>query len=255
MSQTQTDPSQSPTPPAAPADDDPLAHLHKMSTTAGLGSGDYVAVNGTAVFALLLGLASALALMSEALLLLPLACLVVSIVALRQIGHSNGTQTGKGLAVIAFVLALGFGGFVFGRWATEGYRTREDRIAINKLISDFSTKARSDDVAAAYGLFSDRFRSRIDPKTFADRLKALKGFGGKLLSVGSNGLIEFQTDESTGDRYAWTSLKFTFEKFPFADTAKLHKQGDEWQIDDLPQTFPAPQAQGQPQPGARGQGR
>src|SRR3954451_9896103 len=101
MSQTQTDPSQTPptssAPGAAPVDDDPLAHLHKMSTTAGLGSGDYVAVNGTAVFALLVGVASALALMSEVLLILPLVAFVAGFMAWGQIRHSNGTQTGKGL--------------------------------------------------------------------------------------------------------------------------------------------------------------
>src|SRR5438034_5247113 len=109
MAQTPTDPSQAP--PGQPADDDPLAHLHKMSTTAGLGSGDYVAVNGTAVFAVFLGFASALALMSETLLLVALAAVIVSVVAWRQINHSNGTQTAKGLVLIAIVLALGFGGF------------------------------------------------------------------------------------------------------------------------------------------------
>src|SRR5438477_8310665 len=154
MPQTQTDPSQ--TQPPAPGDDDPLAHLHKMSTTAGLGSGDYVAVNGTAVFALLLGIASALALMTEVLLVLPLAGLVTAIIGLRQINHSNGTQTGKGLVVIAMVLALGLGGFVLGRWATEGWRTREDRKAIHQLIADFSAKVKADDVSGAYQLFSPR---------------------------------------------------------------------------------------------------
>src|SRR2546421_5328731 len=120
MSQTQTDPSQSsptqsPAAPKAPlVDDDPLAHLHKMSTTAGLGSGDYVAVNGTAVFALLLGVASALALMTEVLLIIPLVCVVAAVVAWGQIRHSNGTQTGKGLVIVAMALGLGLGGFVLG---------------------------------------------------------------------------------------------------------------------------------------------
>src|SRR5215212_4817149 len=104
MPQTQTDASHSTSTPRA-ADDDPLAHLHKMSTTAGLGSGDYVAVNGTAVFALLVGLASALALMSEVLLILPLVAIVASVMAWQQIRNSNGTQTGKGLAIAAMVLA------------------------------------------------------------------------------------------------------------------------------------------------------
>src|SRR6266496_4787827 len=102
MSQIEQDPSSSapPSPSASsantsaaplPPGDDPIAHLHKMSTTAGLGSGDYVAVNGAAVFALLLGIASALILFEDYLLVIPIACVIVSIVAWIQINHSNGT--------------------------------------------------------------------------------------------------------------------------------------------------------------------
>src|SRR4051794_6354462 len=75
-----------------PAGDDPLAHLHRMSTTAGLGSGEYVAINGAAVFGFILGLASALCLFEETILLvIPLVGAITSIVALRQIAKSNGT--------------------------------------------------------------------------------------------------------------------------------------------------------------------
>src|SRR6478736_4490875 len=97
------------TPDAPP---DPLASLHKMSTTAGLGSGDYVAINPVAIFAIIMGVASALALFEETiLLLLPAAAIVGAIIALRQIGKSSGTQTGRGLAIAAIVLALIFGGY------------------------------------------------------------------------------------------------------------------------------------------------
>src|SRR5688572_29594402 len=137
MSQTRSDPTHTETRPAtqlaggggsagaaAGGDDDPLAHLHKMSTTAGLGSGEYVAVNGAAVFALLLGLASMLALLEEVLLVIPLTAVIVGIIAWRQINQSNGTQTGKGLVAIAMLFAVGFGGFVVARETTHGMRTR-----------------------------------------------------------------------------------------------------------------------------------
>src|SRR5439155_24799091 len=110
--QTQPDPPQvreasttmSP-PPSPPPVDDPLSHLHKMSTTAGLGSGEYVAINGTAIFALILGIVSALTLFEElVLLVVPLVGVVAAIVALRQISRSGGTQTGKGLATAGLVL-------------------------------------------------------------------------------------------------------------------------------------------------------
>ena len=53
-----------------------------MSTTAGLGSGDYVAINGTAIIAILLGVASAIVLFdSKMLLIVPLAGVVCAILA------------------------------------------------------------------------------------------------------------------------------------------------------------------------------
>src|SRR5438105_4379840 len=93
-------------PQAAPVADDPIAHLHKMSTTAGLGSGDYVAVNPVAVFAALVGLASTLALADNVLLFIPLVGVVLAVLALWQIAHSNGTQTGRGIAWLGMILSL-----------------------------------------------------------------------------------------------------------------------------------------------------
>src|SRR5271155_3285734 len=100
---TQTDP----TMPGMPSssDGDPLLHLHKMSTTAGLGSQDYVAVNVTSVVAVLFGLASLLAIASPVLLVFPIVGVALSLIALRQVRNSNGTQTGIALAVLGLVLS------------------------------------------------------------------------------------------------------------------------------------------------------
>src|SRR5215212_974195 len=116
---SQTDQHQTePQPAGRPYDrSDPLASLHKMSTTAGLGSTDYVEVNGTAIAALVLGLISAVTLFNEPLLLVvPAAGIVTAIFAFRQIARSNGTQTGSALAVGAILLSLGFGGIMFARF-------------------------------------------------------------------------------------------------------------------------------------------
>jgi hypothetical protein len=254
MSQTQTDPTQTkPSPPTASgaAPDDPLSHLHKMSTTAGLGSGDYVAVNGTAVFALLVGLASALALMSEVLLILPLVAVVAACIAWSQIRHSNDTQTGKGLVIVAMVLALGFGGFVFGRWATEGIRTREDRKAIEELVKSLDGKLKAADLSGAYQLFGEHFVAANDLKKFTDRLTVLQGYYGKITKVDWNGLVEFQSEPVTGDRYAFTIVYVSFEKAPepLKDNTTMHKTPDGWQIERMNELFPPPQQPGQQQPG------
>src|SRR5688500_6062526 len=122
-------PTDTQTPPQNRADsstgDDPLSHLHKMSTTAGLGSTEYVAINAPSVFALIFGLASVMAIFDNILLIIPLAGLVCAILALRQISQSNGTQTGRGLAIGGLLLSLAFGGYVVANQLTEATRTRE----------------------------------------------------------------------------------------------------------------------------------
>src|SRR5437868_14846013 len=94
---------------------DPLAHLHKMSTTAGLGTTEYVAINPLAVATVFLGLASALALLDNTLLAVPVLALIFAVAALRQIIKSGGTQTGRGLAILGLLLAVGFSGVVLAR--------------------------------------------------------------------------------------------------------------------------------------------
>src|SRR5271170_804167 len=90
--------------PAAPtpvgaAGTDHLRELPKMSSTAGVGTEEYVAINVPAVFALLLGFAGILALIEAPFVVIALAAIVVAIVAMVQIAKSSGTQAGGGFAV------------------------------------------------------------------------------------------------------------------------------------------------------------
>ena len=240
---TQTQPPPSPSPSQTPAQDDPLARLHKMSTTAGLGSGDYVAVNGAAVATVLLGLASALVLLEEFLLIIPLACIIVAIIAWRQIHNSNGTQAGKALIAIGVVCALGFGGFVVAREATEGIRTREDRAAIAALITEIGEKTRAGEYQALYERTSERFRQNVTREEFDQRLVSIResDIYGKLTNTTWNGLAEFYTDPGTGDRFAGVKTDFNLEKAdrPFPVNLSLHKRDDgSWEIEGMPELFP-----------------
>jgi hypothetical protein len=249
---TETQPEQSKTASTAPVEDDPLAHLHKMSTTAGLGIGEYVAVNGTAVFALLLGLASALALLESLLLVIPLAGIVISIIALRQIYHSNGTQTGTGLVVLGLVLMLGFGGYVLTQTLTEGMRTRADRDAISAMADRFAGHVKAKEYDQAYQLFSTRFRQSVTPEAFRDRIDILNTtpLYGKLQGA-RTGRMQFQTDEATGAKSAVFRLFLDFEKTPerpFADDLLLRKEENQWRIETFTSLFPpasGPPGQGQ----------
>jgi len=241
MTETQPPPSP-PTP-----QDDPLSHLHKMSTTAGLGSGDYVAVNGAAVATLLLGLASALVLLETFLLIIPLAALVVAVIAWRQIKNSNGTQTGKGLIAVGALCALGFGGFVVAREATAGMRTREDRAAIAMHITEIGEKVRAGEYDTLYGMFSDRFRQAVPRDVFDERFNSVRNseIYGALQSTTWNGLAEFFTDPGTGARYAAVKIDFNVEKAdrPFPVTLSLRKTEQGWVIETMPELFPPPPPQ------------
>src|SRR5829696_1063065 len=106
-------------PPARGDVPDPLATLHKMSTTAGVSSQEYVAINIPSIIAMVLGLASVMAVPVPVLLVVPLAAIVTGLVSLSQIRQSNGTQTGRGFALLGIVLALAIGGFVFVRAVTD----------------------------------------------------------------------------------------------------------------------------------------
>ena len=246
MTQTQTDPSQTqpPRPPGAD-DDDPLSHLHKMSTTAGLGSGDYVAVNGAAVAALLLGLASGLTLLGLILLVLPIACIVVSVIAWRQINQSNGTQTGKGLVIVGLICALAFGGFVVTRETTRGWRTRQDRMAIARTIAQFGDKIQGGDVAGAHAMLSPRMQQGVPMERFkqtADFVRQSDLYG-KLSETEYNGLVEFNNDDETKQYFASTRMRMTLDKGKIEQNVVLRKEGDQWLFEGMEAFFPPQQGQ------------
>jgi hypothetical protein len=235
--------------PAAPqsADGpDPLAHLHKMSTTAGLGSTDYVAINAPAVLAVILGLASALAVVDKILLIVPIAGVICAVVALFQIGKSAGTQTGRGLAVLGLLLSLGFAGYV-GYLTVAKVRTETaDRAAIETVIAQFTGHVQKGEFPQAYALFTERFRDRVKDQEFADRLKYVQdGSWGKLESVTTNGRYDFNSDPTTGIRIAQAILQMKLDKYPepSRQDAVFRVVGGEWKIENIPGLFPAPQQQ------------
>ena len=106
-------------------ENDALSGLRKMSTTAGVGTGDYVAINTLAIASTLLGLGSMIVpLLSDLDLLqiIPLAAIITAVVAWRQIQRSNGTQSGKGLAAAGIVLALLIGGGTLAAKAVSAWK-------------------------------------------------------------------------------------------------------------------------------------
>ena len=270
---------------------DPLAGLKKMSTTAGLGSGDYVAINPVALTAFLLGAGSLLVPIFNGtpLLLIPTAGVLCALIALRQIGNSNGTQTGRGLAFGGLALSLLIGGGMVASRAVTAWRYGPDRRDVAGLIRQLGQEiAAAGDAArsavppappatgptslpasrpeapesdpaadrhyqAAYQLFSDKFRSRVDEKQFkAAWAKVNPSAEHAVRGMEWNGIIDFAGETGSGAPEAWATalVKLNNGVEPPRQPMLFTKVAGVWQIDDIPALFPpAPRALGGAGPG------
>lgn len=225
----------------APATDDPLAKLHKMSTTAGLGSGDYVAVNITAVVCFLFGAASLLARLSNALLVIPLIGVICGFLAMRQIRRSNGTQTGQGIAIVGLLLSLGIGGWVIASQAHDYLSTREDERQIAQIIDKLGQAIKDKKYDEGYKLFGGSFPTRITSQRFGERMSVYhsdqaKALWGDFQTFKWNGHTEFQKDERTGELLATTVALGYFERSgndPLRINMLLRKAAGAWMIENL----------------------
>jgi len=251
MTQTNHQPNPSASPPAAAnnenlsPDTQALLHLHKMSMTAGLGSGDYVAVNLLAVVSMLFGLASLVTLMGDSLVLLlfPLVGVILALLALRQIRHSNGTQTGGLVAWTGLALCVLIGG---GKSASDTVwyiQTGKDRAQINQLIARLSDDLRSSNYDDAYTLFDRKFHERINQKDFLAHLNAIES-NPQVPSIDnlkiSSTLVEI--DHVTQRRKATASLIPHFKGWAGMtddrlDASFVDTESSGWKIDGIPAFF------------------
>jgi hypothetical protein len=229
--------------PAGDGGPDALAGLHKMSTTAGITSQEYVAINIPAIVAFVLGLASVVALLSPVLLVVPLAAIVTAFAALSQIRASNGTQTGRGFAIGGIVLALLIGGIVLVKAVAGRFQSKADREAIAARIEEVGRLVKAKDYDNAYKLFSGRFQSRINRQTFETKWESTQTFQrlGRITSIEWNRTnILFQEDPSSGARVGFAASWINFEKGeePARFTFEFRKSGPNWEVDDIPSLFP-----------------
>ena len=231
--------------------EDPLARLHKMSTTAGLGTTEYVAINPVSVTAIFAGFASGLALLDPILLAIPVLAIVLSIVALHQIKKSGGTQAGRGLAWGGLLLALLFAGLVGGRAGLVALHNRSDVNAIAQFVSDFDADLKAGKFDDAYqNRTTDNFRSHVTREQFANTWKMITGnkVYGKFTRVSSNNRLEFVPNPS-GDRAAFGMIVAEFQTANGDNSDRLETRyvkdaTGQWRIDEMPTIFstqpPAP---------------
>jgi hypothetical protein len=227
---------------------DPLASLYKMSRTAGLGSQEYVAVNTTAVAALLLGFASSLAMVANLLLIIPLATLIIAIIAIVQIRRSAGTQTGKGLALMGLLLAGGFVLFVGGRAVMHAREARREEAAIIALIDQFGKYLSQGNYDAAWAQFSARFHERVKKDDFValwTRYQADDVFG-KIQSMRWNGILEVEPQADTRIGKCVIVIDLPHIQAQDRELTSFRWSDDQgWQIDDIPKYFPPTPERGQ----------
>jgi hypothetical protein len=233
---------QSPETRASGASPDPLHNLYRMSRTAGLGAGDYVAINNTSILALLLGLASVLSLLYPLMLVIALAAVVCGALALAQVRSSNGTQTGRGFAAIGILLGLGFGGASGGKMVIAYAHQRRDEQAIAKVVQRLSDLVAAKQYSEAYrSLFSDTFKSEFSEQDFIARFDALTSYLGPVQKIGWGERAEIDDIRATNTRRAAVSSVIHFQKSPEPASQPMllvnTGGGEDWMIEGIMQIF------------------
>jgi hypothetical protein len=238
-------------PSSDPRQDPAMRSLYHMSRTAGVGLQDYAAVNVFAVIGVLLAVASVLVVIfadAPAMLILPAAAIVVSVIAFLQVQHSNGTQTGRGIALAGVVIALGLAGTnVYGR-VSDAARQRADRAELEALVTKLQDAAAANKPTEAYELFDSRFHDTVQPETFARTLAAHvdRTFGGPRITIMKLGeRVQFETD-TNGVRFATALITVkaegkTPQGFPLEgeEATEFRKVDDTWKIHSIINWFPA----------------
>jgi len=221
---------------------DPLAKLYHMSTTAGVGTQEYVAINPTAVAALILGLASVLALLSSVMLVIPLAGLVCAVVAISQIRNSNQTQTGLALAFCGLVLSIGLGGGRTVYSVVQRYHVSSDERRIAELMHELGQNLKAENYDKAYAMFNDRFHDRISRTTFENAFLGYKKLptSGVIESIEWNHEPMLMEDQPGSDVTVASGMAFfKFEKDPAPRRSVIvfEKSEGQWKIADIEAIF------------------
>ena len=221
---------------ASSPDADPLHNLYRMSRTAGLGAGDYVAINNTSVLAFLLGLGGVLALLTPMLVVIPVAALVCGALAILQIRSSNGTQSGLAFAGLGILLGLTFGGIAVGQMVLASVERRDNEREVARSVKSLSDLVIAEQYGQAYqSLFSEEFKKAFPEEVFTTRWENVKRSTGPLASITWGGRTEFDYQRATDTRRAYCLAVFKFENIddpsPLAIT--FVDQDGEWMIERI----------------------
>jgi hypothetical protein len=224
-----------------PAPPDPLAKLHRMSTTAGVASQQYVAVNTTAIIAVTLGVASSAALIDKVMLFIPAVGIIVALMAWRQIHNSNGTETGTPLAILGLLLCALIGGSVTARSIADYNHIRQDERQMTAIIDQLGADIKAKRYEAAYQRFNIVFRQRVSLQTFTGHLEYYQrpNVNGPLKSMEWNGITPiYETVKGGNESVAVMSVILRFENLDNGRfTFVFRNAGNGWTLEDMPDVF------------------
>jgi hypothetical protein len=215
-----------------------FSHLHKMSTTAGVTNQEYVAVNPLAVVAALLGVASGLSFFGWLLMVIPIAGIIFAIVAIRQIADSNGTQTGRGLAIVGLALCLLCAAGMMVQRYLEAAAVRNDEQAIAAAMSQTGRLIGGRDYKSAYAQFDDDFQQRFPYEQFQRTWETVQSsYVGKVEKMEWNGVRPvFQSAAGSTVATAVGRIKFQNAEEERYELM-MRKVGNKWLINALPAFF------------------
>lgn len=227
---------------------DVLSGLYHMSNTAGAGTQDYVAINPTAIWAVFFGVASVLVVMSNVLLAIPLVGALCGVIALVQVRSSNGTQTGKGLAIIGLFLSLALGGGKLGYLGYTSFRTSADDERIGQLMHELGQQVIDGKYDAAYAGFTDEFKQRVSRAEFEQGFKAFNEVPGlgKLQSIDWNHQVigtEEKPDTGIVEAYAMGLYQYAGAPEGRRVVMQYQKSGGAWRPDAIESIFPTKKRQ------------
>ena len=213
-----------------------------MSTTAGVTNLDYVAVNQTAIVAALLGFASALSFFGNLLLIIPIIGVIFAVVAMRQISHSSGTQTGKLLAIAGLLLCVLLGGWAITKEALAIAAVKGDENKIASTLSQLGQLLHDGKYKEAYALHDDDFQNRVKFAQFESRWKSIQSPQplGRVQKMEWNGVSPSFGSEG-GSPMAALKAMMRFEKAQDERVDLIMRRvGDRWLISHFPSFFPEP---------------
>lgn len=222
---------------------DPVTGLYRMSRTAGVGLQDYAAINPLAVVALVLGVGSALVFISDLLIVIPALAVILGVVALVQVTRSNGTQTGRFVALLGVLLALGIGGYSVKRSLDVRTANGADGGQVAGMLRTLGEHVAAGDYDKAYQLFDGKFRERVSLDRFRGLWQGVQASPaiGKVAGMEWNNLLDFEDSPDGTVRVArgMVVAKVSGERKEMREPVVFQKVNGQWYIHDMPTFFPA----------------